>query len=224
MFRVRKFNESLVVCMLWRVCIPGWPSKGTVDCLTAVTRCRYSNCNDLWRGQRCGLQTLPKHSPLIGATVTENNSLSKQRRGAVQKRNVSQGCPCPLLCSITGVLFLKEGELITVQRELEKGSQRGFMGTIAYDYSRSIAGDLPKRIVELCPLGRAWWLALPKAICQSCFLQLCSPKINSPNYIILNNLYLNSIEFPKMNYKHFREKTQSFTYFYYCRLWAEYRL
>ena len=77
---------------------------------------------------------------------------------------------------------------------LYKSSQRGFMGTIAYDYSRSIAehsvnrrkspaiaGDLPKRIVGLCPLGRAWWLALPKAICQSCSLQLCSPKINSPN-------------------------------------------
>ena len=43
------------------------------------------------------------------------------------------------------------------------------MGTITYDYSRSIAehyiinrrkspaiaGDLPKRIVGLCPLGRA---------------------------------------------------------------------
>ena len=47
--------------------------------------------------------------------------------------------------------------------------------------SQAIAGDLPKRIVGLCPLGRALWLALPKAICQSCSLQLCSPKINSPN-------------------------------------------
>ena len=41
--------------------------------------------------------------------------------------------------------------------------QRGFMGTIAYNRRtfgqspniRSIAGDLPKRIVGLCPLGRA---------------------------------------------------------------------
>ena len=67
-------------------------------------------------------------------------------------------------------------------------SQRGFMGTIAGDYRRrlyrkspAIAGDLPKRIVGLCPLGRAWWLAMPKAIRQSSSLQLCSPKINSPN-------------------------------------------
>ena len=50
----------------------------------------------------------------------------------------------------------------------DRVTQRGFMGTIAYDYSRSIAehsvnrrkspaiaGDLPKRIVGLCPLGRA---------------------------------------------------------------------
>ena len=108
----------------------------------------------------------------------------------------------------------------------QKTSQRGFMGTIAYDYSRSIAehsvnrrkspaiaGDLLKRIVVLCPLGRAWWLALPKAICQSCSLQLCSPKINSPNLIILNKLYLNSIEFPEMNYKHFREKNSKFHIF-----------
>ena len=35
---------------------------------------------------------------------------------------------------------------------------------------RSIAAIMPKRIVGLCPLGQAWWLALPKAICQSCSL------------------------------------------------------
>ena len=97
------------------------------------------------------------------------------------------------------------------------------MGTIAGNYNRqhsvnrrkspAIAGDLPKRIVGLCPLGRAWWLALLKAICQSCSLQLCSPKINSPNEIILNKLYLNSIEFPEMNYKHFREKNAKFHIF-----------
>ena len=29
---------------------------------------------------------------------------------------------------------------------------------------------MPKRIVGLCPLRRAWWLALPKAICQNCSL------------------------------------------------------
>ena len=79
--------------------------------------------------------------------------------------------------------------------------------------SPKIAGDLPKRIVGLCPLGRAWWLALPKAICQSCSLQLCSPKINSPNEIILNKLYLNSIELPEMNYKHFRKKNAKFHIF-----------
>ena len=56
-------------------------------------------------------------------------------------------------------------------------SQRWFIGTIAGDYNRQHSVNrrkspaiMPKRIVRLCPLGRAWWLALPKAICQSCSL------------------------------------------------------
>ena len=61
------------------------------------------------------------------------------------------------------------------------GYNRRWLQSATFSQSPKIAGDQPKRIVGLCLLGRAWWLALPKAICQSCSLQLCLPKINSPN-------------------------------------------
>ena len=84
------------------------------------------------------------------------------------------------ICIIRGVLNSK---LFSANTSY---AQRGFMGTIAGDYNRQHSVNRRKspaiyRSVSSGYVHLAEWWLLPKAICQSCSLQLCSPKINSPN-------------------------------------------